>query len=437
MAFDSLLCAISDEVIRNNTIPASEYDKVDVKRGLRNADGSGVVAGLSFVASVKGTDKKGDATVPAEGELRYRAFEIRELVNTQLAGADRFLFERTVFLLLVGRLPKEDELKGLLEEFERNRTLPKDILTHVIQGLPSQDVMNQLVTGISALYGFDAQDPNTVDPLKNFQKSIALISKLPAIVAYTYLQTHQKSPQFVEPKAGMSLAESFLYMLRQGEIPTAHDIHSLDLMLVLHAEHGGGNNSTFAARVVTSTETDVYSAMAAAVASLKGPLHGGANQKVMEMMEDIKAHVSDWTNADQVAEYSRRIMRKEVGDRSGKIYGFGHAVYTLSDPRAILLKGFAGTLAKEKARDKEYQLYELMEALVPKVFAEFKGDKKVLAPNVDFFSGFVYDCLGIPVSVDTPIFAMARSAGWCAHRLEELQSGKRVIRPAYKYIPKP
>ncbi|MBT5855229.1 citrate synthase [bacterium] len=428
---DSWLAQLKEDLIENNTIEASLYAKLDVKRGLRNADGSGVVAGLSKISSVIGMKKPLEILEPVDGELRYRGIMIEDLVKDVTQGG--FGFEKTVFLLLVGRHPTDEEIQQLFDTISENQTVSDRIVDHAIKSLPSQNVMNKLQTAVSALYTED-ESPEGIDPVANLIKTLALIAKMPMLTAYGYLSAYGTNPTYLPPKKGVSLAENFLYMLREGQAvdPLERDI--LDLCLILHAEHGGGNNSTFTTAVVTSSGTDLYGAVTSALGSLKGPLHGAANKKVMDMMADIKANVSDWGNVDQVKDYLGQLVRKESGDRSGKIYGLGHAVYTKSDPRATVLLGQAKALAEAKGRQDELNLYLTIAEEGPKVFQEIKGSDKVIAPNVDFFSGFVYDCLGIPEAVYTPMFAMARTAGWCAHRIEEALSGKRVIRPSYKYI---
>jgi len=293
--------------------------------------------------------------------------------------------------------------------------------------------MNKLQTGVSALFGYD-EHANDLDPFENFLKATRLLAQMPLIVAYSYLSAYKDNPTFVSPEPDMSIAEAFLYVINEGKQPTQEEAHILDISLILHAEHGGGNNSTFTTYVVTSSGSDIYSTLAAAIASLKGPLHGSANKKVMDMMADIKAHVSDWTNREEVGNYLRKIIRKEAHDKSGKLFGLGHAVYTKSDPRAVVIKSLATTFAKEKGREDEMTLYTIIAEDGPEIFQEEKGSDKVIAPNVDFYSGFVYTCLGIPEEIYTPIFAMARACGWCAHRIEENLSGKRIIRPGYKFV---
>lgn len=428
----SLFPDLTRELIKNNTIPDSHYKELDVKRGLRNSDGSGVLAGLTTVSSVIGSTKTETGLEPTDGILKYRDIRIRDLV-AQLSTVPKYHFEIITFLLLVGRLPEDHELETLCKHMALHRSLPKRLLANIIQAVPSNNVMNKLQTTISALYTED-RNPDSIDPYDTFLQSIELIAKIPSIVAYSYLSAFKPGATVVEAPEHMSTAEAFLFMLREGKEASQLEIDMLDLSLVLHAEHGGGNNSSFTAHVVTSSGTDIYSALAAAVGSLNGPLHGSANRKVREMMIDIKANISDWTNVDLLKRYLTKIINKEAHDKSGKIYGLGHAVYTKSDPRAIILKTKAAELAKEKDRLNEYQLYLNIESEGPKLFQDIKQSNKVISPNVDFFSGFVYDCLGIPKEVYTPMFAMARSAGWCAHRLEEILSGKRIIRPKYQFI---
>ncbi len=422
---------LSEKLDQSNAIDAALFDKFDVKRGLRNRDGSGVLAGLSRVSSVIGFHKVENELQPVEGALKYRGISIQDIVAKFPVGS-RFCFEQVTYFLLVGEFPSEDVLETLLDVMAQNRTLPDAIVSSVLT-LPSTQVMNKLQTAISALYAYD-ENPDTIDAYENFIKSLALISKLPLIIAYGYLKAYKPNAKIVLPPANMSIAESFLYVLHEGKEPDPFDVYILDICLVLHAEHGGGNNSTFATRVVTSSESDLYSAMAAAVGSLKGPLHGSANKKVMEMMDDIMAHVPNYTDLEALRSYLLKILNKETFDKSGKFYGLGHAVYTKSDPRALILTTYARRLAGEKNRQPELDLYFAIAEMGPKLFQEVKGKDKLIAPNVDFFSGFVYDCLGIPEPLYTPIFGLARAAGWCAHRIEELLSAKRIIRPGYKYI---
>ena len=418
------------EIIEMNTIADEMYSQLDVKRGLRNADGSGVLAGLSRISSVVGVLQQNGARVPTDGVLKYRGRAIHDLVK-DTNGLSRF--EYIIFLLLTGRVPSKDEMHQLQQFLSHHRSLTREFTDHLIRALPSKNIMNKLQTVVSALYTQDGR-PETIDPYENFLKSLMILSKLPVIVAYSYLLAYETNPELVVPEPTMKTSEALLYMLRQGKKPTAFESDILDLALLLHAEHGGGNNSSFTTYVVTSSASDIYGTITAALGSLKGPLHGAANKKVMDMMSDIKSHVSNWADRSEVRAYLERIVRKEAYDNSGKIYGLGHAVYTKSDPRAVILKEKAKELAEQVGRSDEFDLYCLIEEEGPQVFQSVKGSDKLIAPNVDFFSGFVYDCLNIPVDIYTPLFAMARTAGWCAHRIEEILSGRRVIRPAYKFV---
>jgi citrate synthase len=419
---------LKGEIINANTIDQKMYVEYDVKRGLRNSDGTGVLAGLSRISSVVGVAS--NKIDPVDGQLKYRGRSIQDLVE-DTAGRDRF--EYALFLLLTGRSPSNDEAKLMQSFLSHHRTLPREFSDHLIRVLPSKNIMNKLQTVVSALYTLD-QNPETLDPYENFLKTLIIISKLPVIIAHSYLLAYETNPALVMPRPKMNSATSLLYMLRQGQEPSDFEVDMLDLALLLHAEHGGGNNSSFTTYVVTSTGSDIYGTITAALGSLKGPLHGAANKKVMDMMSDIKHHISDWSNRSKIREYLQRIVKKEAYDHSGKIYGLGHAVYTSSDPRAVILKEKARRLAEKVGRQDEFNLYALIEEEGPIVFNEVKGCAKVIAPNVDFYSGFVYDCLGIPSEIYTPLFAMARTAGWCSHRIEEILSGQRVIRPAYKFV---
>ena len=430
---DTGLQDLKQEFLEINQIDAALYDKYEVKRGLRNKDGSGVLAGLTKISSVLGFHKVEGELLPIDGLLKYRGTEIQDLV-AQLLPQKRFYFERICFFLFLGRLPSEDELSQFLRVFQESRVIPDAILDHVIRPIPSKNVMNKLQTAVSALYAFDA-NPDSLDPFENFLSSVRLIAKLPFIVAYSYLSAFGgRDVRYLAPPSELSQAEAFLYVLNQGKMPSQDEAEIVDLSLVLHAEHGGGNNSTFTTYVVSSSGSDLYSTLAAAVASLKGPLHGAANKKVMDMMSDIKAHLSDLASLEALEAYLEKIVLKKGHDRSGKLYGLGHAVYTKSDPRAVIIRGYAESIARKVGREDEFRLYEAIATEGPKVFQRVKGSDKVISPNVDFYSGFVYDCLGIPMDIFTPLFAMARAAGWCSHRVEEIVFGKRIIRPGYKFI---
>jgi citrate synthase len=429
---ENILNGLKNDLILNNTVNQDAYKKFEVKRGLRNADGSGVLAGLSHISSVVGFHKIEGDMIPVDGVLKLRGIPLDELIS-QFKVGERYCFEKVCFLLLVGRLPSTDEFEAFLSYIRDHRELPESVIENVIKGLPSKDIMNKLQTGVAALFGFD-ESANDLDPLENFFKAARLLAQMPLVIATSYLAAYKDNPTYVTPRPDMSIAEAFLYVLNEGKEPTAEEAHILDICLILHAEHGGGNNSTFATYVVTSSGSDIYSTLAAAIGSLKGPLHGSANKKVMDMMADIKAHVDNWTDRAEVVAYLKKIMNKEAHDKSGKIFGLGHAVYTKSDPRAVVIKALANTFAKERGKEDEMTLYNIISEEGPAVFQEAKGSDKVISPNVDFYSGFVYTCLGIPEEIYTPIFAMSRACGWCAHRIEETLSGKRIIRPGYKFI---
>jgi citrate synthase len=425
------------------SIEASQIDKelftrFNVKRGLRNQDGSGVLVGLTNIGDVIGYDKKDDKVIPTHGKLFYRGIDVSEIVKGFQADG-RHGFDETVFLLLAGKLPNKDELVQFSSHLAGMRDLPSYFTKNMILSLRGINIMNMLARSTLSLYTLDdyAEDQTHLNVLK---QSLDLIAKFPVITAYSYFgfrHSYQRKSLIIRhPEHSMSTAENFLYMLK-GDKYTKLEADILDLNLVLHAEHGGGNNSTFTTRVVSSAGTDTYSAIAAGLGSLKGFLHGGANLQVIEMIKDIKKNVKDWNDKKEVAEYLLKILKGEAGDGSGKIYGIGHAIYTLSDPRAILLKEKAQELADEKGKLDEYNLYQMIEELAPEVLSNYKkdGNSKVVSPNVDFYSGFVYKCIDIPNELYTPIFAISRIAGWCAHRLEEITfSSKRIIRPAYKNV---
>ncbi len=371
---------LRNEIIESNTISNQLYSELDVKRGLRNSDGSGVLAGLSRISSVIGVQNKNGSRIPTDGVLKYRGQMIDDLVR-KTDGRSRF--EYVVFLLLTGREPNKDEIHNIQQFLSHHRTLSREFTDHLIRAIPSKNIMNKCQTVVSALYTLDAH-PETIDPYENFLKSLTIISKLPVIVAYAYLLAYETNPTLVVPEPKMNTAEALLYMLRQGQKPTAFEVDILDLALLLHAEHGGGNNSSFTTYVVTSSASDIYGTITAALGSLKGPLHGAANKKVMDMMSDIKAHVSDWTNRSEVRSYLEKIVRKEAYDNTGKIYGLGHAVYTKSDPRAVILKSKAKELAEKVDRSNEFDLYCLIEEEGPQAFQSVKGSDKVIAHKIEY-----------------------------------------------------
>jgi citrate synthase len=419
----------------NNRIEPELFAKYNVKRGLRNPDGSGVLVGLTSIGDVHGyVIDEGEAS-PVEGRLRYRGIDIRDLTNGFQA-EKRFGFEETAFLLLFGKLPTQTELSHFQELLAERRELPEEFTENMILKAPSRDIMNKLARAVLACYSYDKNADDLSIP-NILRQCTELIARFPAMVAYGYQAKqhyhHGSSLYIHKQRKDLSTAENFLSLIRPNKEFSTIEAETLDLALVLHAEHGGGNNSTFTVHVVSSTDTDTYSAIGAAVGSLKGPKHGGANHSVMEMMADIMGHVKNADKESKLKEYLRKIIRKEAFDKSGLIYGMGHAVYSLSDPRAILLKEKAAVLAKEKKREEEFYLYNQVEKLGKEVFEEEKGSK-IICANVDFYSGFVYNMLKIPNDLHTPIFAIARIAGWSAHRIEELVSGGRIIRPAYKYV---
>lgn len=414
------------------------FTRFNVKRGLRNQDGSGVLVGLTNIGDVVGYEKSDEGVKPCHGQLFYRGINVYDLVKGFQADG-RHGFDETVYLLLAGKLPNTEELAATTSYLSSLRDLPSYFTKNMILSLRGRNIMNMLARSVLVLYTLDDK-PEDQSHINIVRQSLDLISKFPVITAYSYFgmrhSYQRKSLVIRHPDPKLSSAENFLYMLK-GEKYSRLEADILDLNLVLHAEHGGGNNSSFTTRVVSSSGTDTYSSIAAALGSLKGSLHGGANLRVIEMMKDIKKNVKDWNDKQEIADYLLKILRGKAGDGSGKIYGIGHAIYTLSDPRAVLLKEKARELAEEKGKMDEFTLYENIEILAPEVFAKFKGggDVKVISPNVDFYSGFVYKCIDIPKELYTPIFAVSRIAGWCAHRLEEITfSSKRIIRPAYKNV---
>lgn len=417
-------------------ISPTEYQKYNCKRGLRNEDGTGVLVGLTEIGEVHGYIIDDNERVPAPGRLSYRGIDLSEIVNG-FQSEGRFGFEETVYLLLFGELPTGDELAEFSELIGRKRALPTGFTEDMVLRAPSADIMNKLARSTLVSYSYD-HNPEENSVRNVLRQSIELIARFPSIVAYAFQAKrhyfNQESLFIHAPEPELSSAENFLQMVRSDRVYTQLEAEVLDLALVLHAEHGGGNNSAFTIHVVSSAGTDAYSAVGAAVGSLKGSKHGGANNRVMSMMANIKEKVTDWSDEDEVLSYVESILKREAHDKSGLVYGMGHAVYTLSDPRAVMLKAKAGDLAAEKGFVDEFKLYELVEKVTPVAFAKVRGYEREIAPNVDFFSGFVYSMLDISPDLYTPIFAMARIAGWCAHLLEEFVSGGRIIRPAYKAV---
>ena len=422
-------------LLKGHRIDPNLYEEYDVKRGLRDSTGRGVLTGLTEVSDVCGFDVINGRKIPAEGGLYYQGINVNDLING-LKGK-RFGFEETTFLLLFGRLPKKDELEHFLKVLSELEDLSGRFVRDVVMKASSSNIMNALQRCVLTLYTYD-ENPEDISVENALRQALELIAKLPLIAVYSYhAYRHFRKDEMLfirNPEKGLSLAENILLMLRPKGEYTELEAKVLDIALVLHAEHGGGNNSTFTTHVVTSSGTDTYSSVAASIGSLKGPRHGGANLKVQNMFDDIKAHVKNWGNEEEVGAYLHKILNKEAFDHSGLIYGMGHAVYTLSDPREVILKRFAKALAEEKGRMKEFALYELVESLAGKMIKEQRNLQKNVCANVDFYSGFVYSMLGIPQELFTPIFAIARMPGWSAHRLEELTNANKIIRPAYKYV---
>lgn len=425
-----------DVLVEKNSINADYYNKYDVKRGLRNSNGTGVLVGLTQIGNVVGYDVKDDKIVPIPGKLYYRGVDIEDIVNNCLK-EDRFGYAETVYLLLFGTLPTKAELSRFESILAERRDLPYGFIKDMILTAPSKDIMNKMARSILALYSYDENPDDT--SIKNvLRQSIDLIARLPIIAGYGF-QARQRcfnngSLHLHYPDPEMSTAENLLKLTRDNGEFTKLEATLLDIMLIIHAEHGGGNNSAFTTHVVSSTGTDTYSVIAAAIGSLKGPKHGGACSEVIMMIKDLKKHVPDITDHKAVEQHLIKLLKKEAWDKTGLVYGFGHAVYTISDPRAVVLKELARKLAIDKGLEDEFALYDFMEKRVPELFLEIKGSDKTISPNVDLFSGFVYSALGIPDDLLTPLFATSRITGWCAHRLEELIAGGRIMRPAYKCV---
>jgi len=425
-----------DKVVANSAIDPELYGKYNVKRGLRNADGTGVLVGLTRVGDVHGYIMDEGERVAVDGKLYYRGVDVEDLV-LNAAAEKRYGFEETVYLLMFGQLPSAAELDEFCAVLGSSRKLPANFAEDSIMKLPSPDIMNKLARSVLTLYSYD-ETPEDLSPENALRQCLELIGRFPTMAAYAYMAKkhyYDHESLFIHtPAPTCSTAETLLSLIRPDQKYTRLEAESLDLALVLHAEHGGGNNSTFAVHLVSSADTDTYSAIAAGIGSLKGFKHGGANIKVMGMMEDIKNGVKKWSDEGEVADYLVKILKGEAYDRSGLIYGQGHAVYTISDPRATLLRDKAAELAAEKGLTEEFDLYRSIESMVPTIFKKVKGSDKAICTNVDFYSGFVYRMLGIPDELFTPIFAISRISGWCAHRMEEVITGGRIIRPAYKCV---
>lgn len=429
---------LASKTAMNSAIDTELYGKYEVKRGLRDINGKGVLAGLTEIGEVRSYTVVDSEMIPCEGKLFYRGVDIEEIVKGFIS-EKRFGFEEVTYLLLFGELPDENQLKEFNDLLAYYRTLPTSFVRDIIMKAPSPDMMNTLARSVLTLYSYDdkADDTSLPNVLRQCLQLIALFPLLSVYGYQAYSHYHDGNSLFIHPPVeGLSTAENILHMLRADSKYTELEAKILDIALVLHAEHGGGNNSTFTTHVVTSSGTDTYSAIAAALGSLKGPKHGGANIKVVKMFEDMKANIKDYTNEDEVREYLKKLLHKEAFDKAGLIYGMGHAVYSISDPRANVFKSFVKSLSEEKGRQEEFKLYSMVERLAPEVIAEERKIYKGVSANVDFYSGFVYSMLDLPLELYTPIFAIARIAGWSAHRLEELINAGKIIRPAYKSVAK-
>lgn len=430
------ISSLCDELDKNNYIDPADYDRYQVKRGLRNSDTTGVMAGLTRICSVEGYYILDGEKVPKDGKLYYRGYDINDIIKA-CDTEDRFGFEEVVWLLLMGSLPTGNQLLALREVLSECRALPDEFVEDAILKQVSKDIMNKMARCTMMLYSYD-EDPDNTSIDNVLRQSLQLIAQTPTIMIDAYQAKRRAiygESMFLHPiDKSQSEAEYILNSLRPDRKFSHEEAKLLDLCLMLHADHGGGNNSTFSVRVLTSSKTDTYSAITAGLGSLKGPRHGGANIKVVKMLDDIMANVADPTDEGQMKDYLVKIINKEAGDKSGLIYGMGHAVYTCSDPRAVVLKKNARELAYQAGFEKEFTALELVEKLTPDVFATVKGDNKVMCANVDLYSGLVYKTLGIPEDLYTPLFATARIAGWCAHRIEELTSNGRIMRPAYKSV---
>lgn len=430
------IVGLADLCMKNGGIDPELYTKYDVKRGLRDINGKGVLAGLTEISEIISSKTVDGKSVQCDGELYYRGYSINDLVSG-FTNEKRFGFEEITYLLLFGELPDKEQLESFNRLLSDYRQLPTTFVRDIIMKSPSEDIMNGLARGVLTLYSYDDM-PNDTSIPNVLRQSLELIALFPLIAVYSYQAKayyHDGDSFFIhQPVAGYSTAENILHMLRPDSNFSPLEAKILDLALVLHAEHGGGNNSTFTTHVVTSSGTDTYSAIAAALASLKGPKHGGANIKVTMMFEDMKDKLSDWEDEDAIRDYLVKLLRKEAFDRSGLIYGMGHAVYSISDPRASILRQAVKSLSEEKHMEKEYALYNKIERLAPEVIAKERRIYKGVSANIDFYSGFAYSILGLPSELYTPIFAIARISGWSAHRIEELINAGKIIRPAYRAV---
>ncbi len=434
--YSHTISRLATELAKTDIIEPELYAKYDVKRGLRDKNGKGVLCGLTEISEVTGWSDENGVRTPVPGILRYRGYDVKDLI-ANCENENRFGFEETVYLLLFGKLPDKKALDAFSSMLADFRVLPRNFVRDVIMKSPCKDMMNMLARCVLNLYSYDP-DPDNVSISNVLRQSLQLIAQFPMIAAYShrvykYYNTNDGSMYIHKPVTDYSTAQNILHVLRKDNKFTDLEAKVLDICLILHADHGGGNASTFTTHLSTSTGTDTYSSVAASLGSLKGPLHGGANIKVCQMMENVKENLSDWSKSS-VADYVSKIINKEAFDRTGLVYGMGHAVYTVSDPRMEVLKVYAGKLAIEKGREKEYELYNTVAEVAGEQLARQKNLHKPISPNVDFYSGFVYSMLNLPQSLYTPLFAISRVAGWSAHRIEELTNGGKIIRPAYQCV---
>lgn len=423
----------------NSKIDPTLYDKYQVKRGLRDLKGKGVRAGLTAISEIVSSKVVDGEEQPCEGKLYYRGIDVQTIVEGFIS-EERFGYEEVAYLLLFGKLPDAQQLDKFNDILANYRSLPTSFVRDIIMKAPSKDMMNTLARSVLTMYSYDdyASDTSLPNVLRQSLQLMALFPMLSVYGYQAYCHYHDKKSLFIHPpQPELSTAENILHILRPDSKYTPLEAKILDVALVLHAEHGGGNNSAFTTHVVTSSGTDTYSAITAALGSLKGPRHGGANIKVVEMFEDMKANISDWTDEGEVADYLVKLLNKEAFDHSGLIYGMGHAVYSISDPRADMLKNFVESLSKEKNRTEEYELYTLVEKLAPEIIGNRRRIYKGVSANIDFYSGFVYNMLDLPLQLFTPLFAIARIAGWSAHRMEEIANSGKIIRPAYMSVSEP
>lgn len=427
---------LTQRCIDNSKIDPDLYTKLKVYRGLRDQDGRGVLTGLTEISDVTSFEERDGQRIPIPGRLCYRGVNIKDIVKGFIS-ENRFGFEEVCYLLLIGNLPNRQELDDFTDLLAKNRPLPSSFVRDIIMKAPSKDMMNTLARSVLTLYAFDDNPDDTSIP-NVMRQCVQLIARFPLLAVYGYQASNYyyggQSLYIHQPSAELSTAENILTLLRPDQKYTQLEAQILDLALVLHAEHGGGNNSTFTTRVVSSSGSDTYSAIAAALGSLKGPKHGGANIKVTRMFEDMKANIKDWEDEEEVKQYLRDILDKKAFDKAGLIYGMGHAVYSISDPRAEVFKHFVESLSEEKGLHREFALYANVERLAPQVIAEKRHIYKGVSANVDFYSGFVYSMLDLPQELYTPLFAIARIAGWSAHRMEELINAGKIIRPAYRHV---